>query len=144
MKVKASLDASSLKPLIERKKKAIARVKEKTLKEIGKEQVELTQERIRSSKTDPMGRPWAPWSLATLRQRQREGNQSRGLLYRTGALLTSIQYSVKDNILKIFTKVPYAQHLQYGTPKMPARPFIGWGDQLNTIVKRIKDALNDK
>jgi len=144
MKVKATLDVSSLKPSIERKKKAIARAKEKSLEKIGKEQVELTQSRIRDSKEDPMGRPWAPWAMSTLRQRQRAGNEGRGLLYRTGALLTSIQYTVKDNVLKVFTKMPYGEFLQFGTPKMPARPFIGWGDQLNTVVKRIKDALNDK
>lgn len=141
MKVNASVDISKLKPVIERKQKAIAHTKRKVLEDIGKEQVQLTQDRIRSSKTDPDGNPWAPWSMATLRSRQRDGTVSRGLLYRTGALLTSIKFTVRDNVLKVFTNIPYGEFLQFGTPKMPARPFIGWGNQLNTIMTKIKDAI---
>lgn len=141
MKVSVKVDARQLHAALDKKLLQIQLIKTSELDKIGKEQVNLTQQRIRSSKTDPTGKPWAPWSVATLRQRQRQGNASRGLLYRTGALLTSIQYRVSNSVLSVFTNKPYATHLQFGTPKMPAREFIGWGNQINTILERIKDKL---
>ena len=141
MQVKASVGYTGVFQALDKKTKQIDSLKSSTLEKIGQQQVIATQERIRNSKTGPDGKPWAPWSMATLKQRIRQGNVNRGLLYRTGALLTSIKYSVKNAVLTIYTDTTYGKYLQFGTPKMPARPFIGWGNQLNTILKQMKDAL---
>ena len=141
MQVRATINAANLSSVIEKKRKQLEAARGKVLEEIGKEEVQITQERIRSSKTGPNGQAWAPWSMATLRQRTREGSVSKGLLYRTGALLTSIAYKVEKGALLVYTNIPYAKHLQFGTPKMPARPFIGWGNRINKIVERLNEAF---
>lgn len=141
MQVKVTLKADGVDQLIENKRRQFAAAKTTTLQQIGQEEVRAAQQRIRNSKTDPEGRSWQPWSMATLKQRRREGNANRGLLYRTGALLTSIKYRVDKGVLAIFTDVPYARYLQFGTPKMPARPFIGWGNRINSIITRLTGTL---
>jgi len=141
VQVKATINAANLSSVIEKKRKQLEAARGKVLEDIGKEEVKITQDRIRSSKTGPDGRAWAPWSMATLRQRQREGNVGKGLLYRTGALLTSIAYKVDKGVLHVFTNAPYAKFLQFGTPKMQARPFIGWGSRINNIVARLTEAF---
>ena len=139
--VKASLNVNNVLVAIEKKQKQIERMKTIQLNKVGREQVVAAQTRIRDSKTDPNGKPWQPWAMATLKQRMRQGNASRGLLYRTGALLTSIQYRISNSKLTIFTNKPYGKYLQFGTPKMPARPFIGFGNQINNIINTLKEAL---
>lgn len=78
-----------------------------------------TINRIRSEKTAPDGTPWAPLSRNTRRKR------GHGLLVDTGRLLGSIQASNTDTQAIVGTNVNYAGYLQYGTRKMPARPFLG-------------------
>lgn len=112
------------------------------MEQIAKDQVAEVQNRIRSTKVDAEGRQWAPWSFATMRQRRREGTSSRGLLYRTGRLLNSIRYRISEKTLTIFSNLPYADFLQRGTSKMPARPFLGWTkDSLNRIKQQMTEAL---
>lgn len=141
MQVKATINSANLSSVIEAKRKQLQAARSTVLEEIGKEEVAITQERIRSSKTGPDGKSWAPWSMATLRQRTRQGSAGRGLLYRTGALLTSIAYKIEKGALIVYTNIPYAKYLQFGTPKMPSRPFIGWGNRINKIVERLNEAF---
>jgi len=118
--------------------KALQRASNETLDELGKEQVKITQERIRTGKQTPDGQAWAPWSLATLRKRTREGSAGGGLLYRTGALMNSIKYRVSNKTLTVYSDSPYGTFIQNGTWRMPARQFLGWSQaQLN----RIKDIM---
>jgi phage virion morphogenesis protein len=112
------------------------------LQKIGDQQVKLTQQRIKSGKTSPDGQRWAPWAIATLRQRVREGTAGGGLLNRTGQLANSIQYRISDKTLTVYTNTGYGRYLQYGTITMPARPFIGWDRaSLNTVKHIMLDAI---
>lgn len=122
--------------------KMIERAPQKVLKQIADDQVRETQNRIRTTKLNPQGQTWAPWSMATLRQRQRDGSAARGLLFKTGQLWQSIQYRISEKTLTIFSNIGYARYLQEGTMRMPARPFLGWSQQaLNSIKQKMKDAI---
>lgn len=96
----------------------------KVLKQVAQQEINDARTRIQFSKRDPEGRPWAPWSMATLRQRLREGNVGRGLLYRTGTLLRSFAYRLSGNTVRFGNTARYAEFLQRGTTKMPARSFL--------------------
>lgn len=141
MQFSGKFDATSTIEMIARKKAQIQDAKTKTLSNIGAMQVKAAQDRIRSSKTDPNGRPWAPWSMATIKQRTREGNLNRGLLYRSGALIVSIKYKVERGTLSVWSDAPYARFLQFGTPKMRARAFLGFGTQINRIRQTLIEGL---
>lgn len=120
----------------------IARAPQASLAQIGQEEVARVQHRIHDSKVDPDGTAWAPWSMATIRYRQRHGGSAGGLLYHTGALERSITYTVSEKTLTIKSNVGYARYLQQGTWKMPARRFLGWSQEaLNRIKQIIKDAV---
>lgn len=145
MKVKATIRVQGLQD-IARWRRKVSKAATNVAHEMGEQEKELVKQRITTTKTSPDGTPWAPWSLSTLQQRMREGSYSRGLLYRTGALLASIHYRVRQTVngatLAITSNAPYASFLQFGTPKMPARAFIGWGrTSINTIRKLIKKQI---
>lgn len=117
----------------------IQRAPEKVIQQVALEEVRATQNRIRNSKTDPNGRPWAPWSMATIKANAGKGGS---LLFRSGALLNSIEYRISEKTLTIYSNVGYAKYLQFGTPKMPARPFLGWSrESINKIKKILQDAV---
>jgi phage gpG-like protein len=85
---------------------------------------------IRSGKHDPDGKAWAPWADGTSRSRQRKGNLAQGLLWDEGTLLHSISVQVGAVDVLIGTDAgQYAEYLQDGTYKMPARRFLGWGPE---------------
>lgn len=117
----------------------IMRAPEQVIKQVALDEVKATQNRIRNSKTDPEGQPWAPWSMATIRANKNRGGS---LLFRTGTLLNSIEYRISEKTLTIYSNVGYAKYLQFGTPKMPARPFLGWSrESINKIKKILQDAV---
>lgn len=80
-----------------------------------------TTTRIRSEKTAPSGDPWASYAASTL-ARKKKGD---GLLVVSGRLMGSISASVAGDTAIIGTNVFYGAFHQEGTPKMPARPFLG-------------------
>lgn len=128
-----------------RRFKQISAIPNDIIKQTAVEQKAIVEKRIRDTKQDPDGRPWQPWAMATIRQRQREGSIRGGLLYRTGRLASSIAYRISAKTLTIFSKVPYAKYLQFGTTKMPARPFLGWDKaSINRIKELFKQNLEKK
>lgn len=94
-------------------------------------------ERLEKRKEDPMGRKWKPWANSTAKARRKEGSAGTGLLLRTGALRDSIEYEVQGPKVVIRSREPYAQFLQNGTNRMPARPFLGTGPREEREMKRI-------
>lgn len=97
-----------------------------------------TKQRITTTKIDPTGRQWKPWSYSTFIARARKGNVSRGVLYDSGNLLNSITYQVSGKQVVVGVNsgmAPYAVFLQNGTPNMPARPFIGISKDDNDAVR---------
>lgn len=93
---------------------------------VGKLEVERVKERILSTKIDPTGDPWAPWSQRRLEERAEKGNEGLGLLLDEGNLYHSIHAQLSGEGVEIGTELDYAADLQLGTPIMPARPFLGW------------------
>lgn len=125
---------------VRRRVEVMQRAPQHVLEQVAKDEVLAVQQRIRTSKTGPRGEAWAPWSMATLRQRTREGTLAGGLLNRTGALLNSITSRISGKTLTIYSNEGYGQYLQFGTPKMPARPFLGWSP---ASINRIKQLLRE-
>jgi phage virion morphogenesis protein len=120
--------------------RTIERAPQKVLEQMGKEAVTSAQNRIRNTKTSPDGQPWAPWSMATQRANRGKGGS---LLFRTGALLNSIQYRVSDKTLTVYSNSGYGKYHQFGTPKMPARPFLGWNQQdINKVRDILRNTIN--
>ena len=108
------------------------------LNEVGATFAGLAINRIEKKKADPDGVKWAPWASSTARARRKEGSAGTGLLLRTGALRDSINYEVQGNMkVVIKTDLPYAQYIQNGTSKMPARPFLGSGKMEDREMKQI-------
>ena len=102
---------------------------QKFLNSVATEQMDESKRRIRMTKSDPDNRKWAPWSYATLKARRADGTASRGLLYRTGMLLNSFAKKVERKRAIITNKTNYGKWLQFGTARMRARAFLGWGKQ---------------
>jgi len=68
--------------------------------------------------------------------------------YKTGNLRSSlnveVESSVNEKSVIIGTDVSYAPHLEYGTSKMKARPFLrpAFDAKKEEAIKEIKNALN--
>lgn len=107
------------------------------MQEIGDIIAEDIKNMISTRKTGPTDQPWAPWADSTRKARERKGNAALGLLVDSGTLLRSITSQVigSHHTVQIGTNVHYAEYLNNGTPKMPARPFIG-------ISKRAQEGIN--
>lgn len=135
IKVQVQSDTKDLETLLQKLKNP-----RPALVEIGRMLVRSTQDRLRSTKQGPDGKPWAPWSMATLLGRLRKGTASGGILYDSGNLMRSIQAEVQSNSVIVGTKVNYASFLQDGTKNMPARPFVGVSKQdegrINDILRK--------
>lgn len=105
---------------------------------IGKLLKASTEKRITTTKLDPQGRAWKPWSFATFLARSKKGNAGRGLLYDSGNLARNISYTVQGQQVLVGVNAgaaPYARFLQSGTPNMPARPFVGISADDNQAIR---------
>lgn len=111
--------------------------KKEFLEELGPAFVDEVKRRIERTKSDPEGRRWKPWALSTARARRAEGTASSGLLLRRGKLRDSIVYEIQGPKLVIRSTAPYAQYLQAGTRRMPARPFLGTGKRERELMTTI-------
>lgn len=144
--MKANIDVSISSNVVEVSKR-INKVtgsvfNKKLLTNIAKDEVKAIQHRITTSKESPSGKAWAPWSYATIKARTRDKSISRGKLYHYGMLLKSFRTKVSNKMIEIGTSVRYAKYLQFGTKKMPARPFMGWNKESKTnLVKRLKEQI---
>lgn len=109
------------------------------LRTVGKRELEKAEDRIRKTKLNPDNRGWAPWAYSTILQRTREGNATRGILYRTGDLLRGFYGVLKSKSVEIRNRIPYAEYLQFGTSNMPRREFMGFGrDSIESLPKEFK------
>lgn len=111
----------------------------KFLQTVGENEQKMAEERLKSKKTNPDGRAWAPWAYSTIVQRQREGNIGRGMLYRTGNMLKSFYHKVSRQAVEIRNSAFYARYIQVGTAQMPRREFLGWGkESMGSLTKTAK------
>jgi len=72
------------------------------------------------------GRPvrWAPLAPRYAAWKARRFGAGLRILERTGALRRSISTRVEGNAIVASTDVPYAAFHQFGTRRLPARPFL--------------------
>lgn len=130
-------DKKQVKKATKNLRKELAKTN-RLLKVIGAAEVKDAQHRIRSTKQDPDGKKWRPWSYATLQQRTRQGNAGKGLLNNSGRLLRSFSMTVRNGVLKIVNRARYAGYLQKGTRNMPAREILGWSKKsINRLEKKV-------
>jgi len=106
-------------------------------KKVGRFEQRQVRRRIRITKEDPNGKKWQRWSNATEAARLRKGNVPQGLLYDTKTLHDSITVLYSKHETRIRALTDYARFLQFGTTKMPARPFMGWSDVSLKFIKRV-------
>jgi phage virion morphogenesis protein len=93
-----------------------------------------TRRRFLTEKSGPDGAAWLPWSgpyAAT-----RHGNQS--LLIDTGRMEKSITHNIYADEVHIGTNLIYGATHQFGSKKIPARPFLGLSqdnvDEIQSVV----------
>ena len=106
---------------------------------IGEYFLDRTRERF-SSETAPDGTKWAPLAQATIKSKQRrqQGGKTRNggsrarcnaapnaILKDTFLLRDTIAYKATSRDVAIGTPQKYGIFHQYGTARMPARPFLG-------------------
>ena len=104
---------------------------------IGELEANKVRARIQSTKIDPYDSEWAPWAPFTAIQRALKGNVAQGLLWDTGALLNSFVVESTIASVTIGTPVSYAEGLQFGDARMPAREFMGWNDSDFPIIEAL-------
>jgi hypothetical protein len=84
--------------------------------------------------TPPFPR-WADLKDATLRDRLRQGYSANEPLLRSGEMRDTIHHERKGDTVFVFSRSPIAPHHEFGTSKMPPRPFLG-----PAMVKKLDDA----
>lgn len=115
------------------------------LKRVGQLLVDAAVGRIVAVKQDPQGNSWPAWATSTLIARQKAGTEGLGLLYNRGELAKSLYYKISGNQVSVDSTAPYAEFLQNGTPKMPARPFMGIGPgEQEQIFEMMRNSFRGK
>lgn len=103
---------------------------------VGSEVASQTVLRITQTKSSPAGTPWRPWSARYARTR----HAGHSLLEDTGRLVDSIQHLVDGAAVVVGSNMVYAAAHQYGTPRIPARPYLGLSDrdreEIETLAAR--------
>lgn len=95
----------------------------------------------------PEGRQWAALNPQYKKQRYAQGYTAT-MLQVSGNLINSLNIDYGDDFAMVGVAEAYGQYHQQGTSKMPARPFLGLGDEgfaeiqhiLNNAIKRALSA----
>lgn len=87
----------------------------------------------------PDGGKWAPLSPATVRRRR--GGPAHRILQDTGMLRQSVVKRLEsDRTVIVGARAQYAPYHQFGTRRLPARPFLGVSQEAR---QEILDAIHD-
>lgn len=93
----------------------------------GVSEVKHIRERITTTKTDPEGNPWIPWTRYTASLRDAKGNASQGIMWDSGDLLFDVHFNVDGAFgVDIGSDLWYAENQQMGLGKLPIREIFGW------------------
>lgn len=71
-----------------------------------------------------LGEPWAALAASTLREKQRLGYGSKGILVRTGRLMNAFAKEVSPFMVRVFNPTKYYPYHQLGGPNLPKRRMI--------------------
>jgi len=93
--------------------------------------VKFQSDTFRSGKRDPAtGEPWAALTAGTVTKKAKAGKEQI-LVWSNRMSKPSTRADAADGSVIIGSNIPYAKHHQFGTRKMPARPFLpssSWRD----------------
>lgn len=109
----------------------------KFYRDIGLIILEDTKTRIKTTKVDPDGKPWAPWATSTAKGRIKKGNAALGLLFDSGNLYDSFFLKTTNDGFQISSLESYAGYLHNGTSKMPPRRIVGLSKGAIEGIKKI-------
>ncbi len=102
-----------------------------------------TKQRFNTLKRDPDSIKWAALSPNTLREKRKK-YAVPNILIRTGKLRDSIKYALRGDKITLKSVAKYGKYHQFGTKKMPARPFIGLDKfEEQRILREIERELDD-
>lgn len=139
--IEFKIDDAKLKRIVTNQLRAFQSTSQ-FLYQVGQSEVKQAKFRIRTSKTDPDGRPWRRWAAATVKARARRGSLTGGLLYDTGRLYNSFTVSSSKQRVTIKNTTEYSGYLQRGTLRMPRRQFLGFGrDSKREIIKLFQNYM---
>ncbi|MEM2126268.1 MAG: phage virion morphogenesis protein [Candidatus Methanosuratincola sp.] len=80
--------------------------------------------------------PWRPLSAKTLMEKLKKGYSPQPLI-RTGRLRQSINISVGENEASVLPGVRYGAYHQFGTDRIPARPFLVFQPEDVAVIQQI-------
>lgn len=89
-----------------------------------------------NNEKSPEGESWAKLNQDYKKRRYDKG-YTGNILQVTGDLVKSLNIDYGDSFAVIGAAEPYEQYHQMGTNKMPARPFLGLGDDGVAEIKAI-------
>ena len=95
----------------------------------------------------PEGESWAGLNPQYKKRRYEKGYTGK-TLHVTGDLINSLNVDYGDNFAMVGVSEPYGKFHQEGTTKMPARPFLGLGEDgideiKNILEKALKNAIDE-
>ena len=142
MNIEISVDTSKFDRILSDLPAAMARAQKNALHAIGAEVESRTTRAFKNTSIRPL--PWAP--------RKSGGDWPLLVKHPNGGLRASIQHKlVGDDTVVIGTDKEYAGYLQFGTRRMPARPFfpLDASGHLTPVMERkvrklAEDALKDE
>lgn len=96
------------------------------------------------TESDPLNRPWAKLSKATLERKQRRGKITK-ILQEEGLMRASFSYEASDRSVIVGTNDPKAKYHQTGTRKMPQRKILpeSAGDLTAEDNQEIGESITD-
>lgn len=113
--------------------------------EIGENLLASTRARY-LDETDASGKKWAPLSPSYLSSKKKRGSAyPTEKLLLTGKMFSSLGFNATFSGLELgfSDEIHYAKWHQTGTPKMPARPPLGFSDgDKSMIINEINEFLN--
>lgn len=93
------------------------------------------------SRSDPLGRSWAPWAQSTVDSYPEGGN--RQLLDRYGDMLASLSHQADANSARVGFGQPYAAFHEWGTEHMPRRGVLFVDPDAGTLAEDDEAAVLD-
>lgn len=94
------------------------------------------------------GAQWAPLAESTLQRRRKGKKKSNSvkILIDRGTMKMSIGQLIDNGAVTVGSGIEYGPYHQGGTPRMPARPFVGYNNEdqqamVKIVLRHIEEAV---
>ncbi len=101
------------------------------MQDIGSAMLSRISDRF-ETRTDPLGRSWAPWAESTLKYYPEKGNHQ--LLDRLGHMLEHRSYKADKNSVRVGFAEFYSTFHEHGTKHMPRRGLLFADPEAGTLA----------